>query len=197
MAKSGTIDPEVRDLVARAQEGDGEAFAALYDRYVDQVYGFVLRRVRSTELAEDLTSDVFLRALRRIDGFRWQGVDIGAWLMTIARNRVMDHYKSARTRLEHVADEVDDQPVSGGRDDPEQAALAQDMSEALQLAMDELSDDHREILALRFVQGLSVEESAAAMGRSQGAIKALQYRALRALAALMKDNPRFAEGASG
>lgn len=197
MAASGTIDPEVVDLVSRAQGGDSEAFAALYDRYLDQVYGFVIRKVGDRSLAEDLTSDVFLRALRNISRFSWQGVDIGAWLMTIARNRITDHFKSARARLEHPADEIRDEPVSGREDDPEQAALAGDVGDALHLAMDLLADDHREVLDLRFVQGLSVAETAAAMDRTDGAIKALQYRAVRALAQIIKDNPRFSEEVHG
>jgi RNA polymerase sigma-70 factor, ECF subfamily len=197
VAASGTIDPEVVDLVSRAQGGDSEAFAALYDRYVDQVYGFVIRKVGNRPLAEDLTSDVFLRALRSISRFSWQGVDIGAWLMTIARNRITDHFKSARARLEQPTDEMSDEPVSGGEDDPEQAALAGDVGAALHLAMDLLADDHREVLDLRFVQGLSVAESAAAMDRTDGAIKALQYRAVRALAQIIKDSPHFSEEVPG
>jgi RNA polymerase sigma-70 factor, ECF subfamily len=190
---SQTIDPEVVDLVTRAKDGDGEAFARLYDRYVDQVYGFVYRRVRSPELAEDLTSDVFLRALRSLDRFTWQGVDIGAWLMTIARNRVTDHFKSARARLEQPTDEIRDGGDTTRPEDPERLALDRDVAQALALAMSELAEDHREVLELRFVQGLSVAESAAAMDRTDGAIKALQYRALKALARIVKEDPRFAE----
>ena len=186
-----TVDPEVLALVGRAKDGDGDAFALLYDRYVDQVYGFVYRRVRSPELAEDLTSDVFLRALRNLDRFTWQGVDIGAWLMTIARNRVTDHFKSARARLERPTDEVRDETDLTGPDDPERSALDADIAEALTVAMGELAEDHREVLELRFVQGLSVSESAAAMDRTDGAIKALQYRALRSLARVVKEDPRF------
>lgn len=190
--KSQTVDPEVVALVSRAKDGDGDAFALLYDRYVDQVYGFVYRRVRSRELAEDLTADVFLRALRNLDGFTWQGVDIGAWLMTIARNRVTDHFKSARARLEHPTDEVRDGTDATGPDDPERSALDADVAAALTVAMGDLAEDHREVLELRFVQGLSVSESAAAMDRTDGAIKALQYRALKALARIVKEDPRFA-----
>ncbi|MDP8927112.1 MAG: RNA polymerase subunit sigma-24, partial [Actinomycetota bacterium] len=83
-----TLDREVVDLVARAQRGDGDAFALLYDRYVEQVHAYIHHKVRDRHLAEDLTADVFLRALRGLSSFRWQGVDIGAWLATIARNRV-------------------------------------------------------------------------------------------------------------
>lgn len=179
------------DLVSRAQRGDGGAFAEIYDRYVDQVYGFVYHKVRDRQLAEDLTSDVFLRALRNVHRFEWQGVDIGAWLVTIARNRVTDHFKSARARLERPVEEVHDRPVVDA-DHPEQVAEAHDLAAALEQAMDRLKDEHREVLVLRFVQGLSVAETAVALDRSDGAVKALQYRALRALADIVKSDPAFA-----
>lgn len=191
--KTETVDADARDLVRRARDGDGDAFACLYDAHVDQIYGFIYRRVGDRQLAEDLTSDVFLRAYRSISRFTWQGVGIGAWFTTIARNRVTDHFKSARARLERptetFAEEADEDPP----DDPVRLALHGDMAEALGAAIEELSADHREIIELRFVQGLSVSESALAMDRTEGAIKALQYRALRALARIVKGSPAFAE----
>ena len=87
-------------LVTAAQDGDGEAFGQLYDRYVDTVFRFIYFRVNDRALAEDFTSETFLRALRRISTISYQGRDIGAWFMTIARNIVFDHAKSARFRLE-------------------------------------------------------------------------------------------------
>ncbi|MGH3443550.1 MAG: sigma-70 family RNA polymerase sigma factor [Nitriliruptorales bacterium] len=192
---SRTLDPELVDLVARAQNGDGEAFARIYDRYLDQIYGFVYSKVRKRELAEDLTSDVFLRALRSLPRFSWQGVDLGAWLVTIARNRVTDHFKSARVRLEHPTDDVavHDRSTPDVDELPEAALVMSDVANALHAAIRLLSDDHREVLELRFVQSLSVAESAAAMDRTEGAIKALQYRALRALAVIVNEDPSFSE----
>src|SRR4051794_23353321 len=87
-------------LVDLARGGDDEAFGQLYDHYHGSVYRFVFYRTRSQTLAEDLTSETFLRALRNMSGFRWQGTDFGAWLMTIARNLCTDHFKASRTRLE-------------------------------------------------------------------------------------------------
>lgn len=186
-----TLDPEIVELVGRAQRGDGDAFAQLYDRYVDQVYSYVQHKVHDRHTAEDLTSDVFLRALRNLPSFRWQGVDIGAWLVTIARNRVTDHFKSARVRLERAAEEIRDRPGHYSPDDPERAAIAHNLAELLDRAMDLLKDDHREVVFLRFVQDLSVAETAAVMGRTEGAVKALQYRALRALAEIVREHPAF------
>lgn len=187
------LDPEVVDLVARAQEGDAQAFAALYDRYVDQTFAYVYRRVGHRQLAEDLVGDVFLRAYRRLSSFEWQGVDLGAWIMTIARNRVHDHFKSARFRLERTTDEVRDDPTPTGPDDPERVAVARDMTRALGQALGQLKDEHREVIELRFVHDLSVAETAAVMERSVGATKALQYRALRALASQVEGHPELAK----
>lgn len=185
------VDPEVVRLVELAREGDNTAFAAIYDRYLDQVFGYVRRRVGSTTVAEDLVGDVFLRAWRRFDRFEWQGVDLGAWLMTIARNRVHDHFKSARFRLEQTTDEFAETPRAASSDDPQRLAEARDLVRALANALDQLKDDHREVIELRFVHDLSVAETAAMLGRSTGATKALQYRALRSLEGIVRDRPGF------
>ena len=108
-ASSEPIDEEhveIWQLVARAQGGDGEAFGMLYDRYVDSVFRFIYYRVNDRALAEDFTSETFVRALRRISTITYQGRDIGAWFMTIARNIVLDHMKSARHRLESTTGET-------------------------------------------------------------------------------------------
>ncbi len=183
------IDPEVVSLVERAQNGDSEAFARLYDLYVDQTFGYIYRRVGHRQTAEDLTGDVFLRAYRRLSSFSWQGVDLGAWIVTIARNRVNDHFKSARFRLERSTEKIIDSPADTPPDDPERVTVARDMARALGQALERLKDDHREVIELRFVHNMSVAETAEIMGRSVGATKALQYRALRSLASEVKDTP--------
>ncbi|MEX1178702.1 MAG: sigma-70 family RNA polymerase sigma factor [Nitriliruptor sp.] len=191
---SAAIDPELVELVARARTGDAEAFAALYDRYVDQIFAYVYRRVGHRQLAEDLVGDVFLRAFRRLSTFEWQGVDLGAWITTIARNRVHDHFKSARFRLERTTDEVrEPAPMHAGTDDPERVAVARDLARALGTALEALKDEHREVIELRFVHDLSVTETATVMDRTTGATKALQYRALKALAAAVKDHPELSK----
>ena len=174
---------EVWQLVSRAQQGDGEAFGQLYDRYVDSVYRFIYFRVNDRALAEDFTSETFLRALRRIGTITYQGRDIGAWFVTIARNIVFDHMKSARHRLEiTTADtfEGDDRAPS-----PEAAVLEALTNERLMAAVRQLGDEQRECVLLRFIQGFSVSETAAVMGKNDGAIKALQHRAVRKLAELV------------
>jgi RNA polymerase sigma-70 factor, ECF subfamily len=180
-------DPEVVEQVRLAQEGSAHAFALLYDRYVDQVFGFVYHRVGHRQTAEDIVSDVFLRALRRIESFSWQGVDFGAWLITIARNRCHDHFKSARFRLDASVAEVFDSPVKDPEMDPENRAVRGELAEQIHAALRELKDEQAEVLYLRFIQHLNVTETAAVMGKTDGAIKALQYRALKSLAKVIPE----------
>jgi len=170
-------------LVELAQTGNGEAFGQLYDRYFDVVFRFIYFRVNDRSLAEDFTSETFLRALRRIGTISYQGRDIGAWFITIARNIVLDHMKSARHRLEiTTADTIegDDHAQS-----TEAAVMELLTSERLMQAVRQLGDEQRECVMLRFVQGLSVSETAHVMGKNDGAIKALQHRAVRKLADLI------------
>lgn len=171
---------EMPSIVARAQEGDAEAFALLYDRYAATVYRYIYYRVDTRSLAEDLTSETFLRALRRITSFTWQGKDFAAWLLTIARNLVADHFKSGRTRLEVSTPYIID--GNSTEEGPEQAVIDSITKTALLDTIRKLDTDQRDCVVLRFLRGLSVAETALAMGRNQGAIKALQYRAVRSLA---------------
>ena len=174
-------------LVLRAQAGDAEAFGGLYDRYADVVYRYVLYRVPTSQLAEDLTSETFLRALRRIGNFSWQGRDVGAWFITIARNLIVDHYKSGRYRLEKTVGDVSDSAPVPVQEGPEAAVLAHLTNEALLMAVRQLGAEQQECIVLRFLQGLSVSETARIMGKNDGSIKALQYRAVRALGRLLPE----------
>ncbi|ATE57570.1 MULTISPECIES: sigma-70 family RNA polymerase sigma factor [Actinosynnema] len=179
----GDAPDEPWALVRAAQGGDKEAFGALYDRYVDVVYRYVLFRIGDRTLAEDVTSETFLRALRSIGSISYQGRDVGAWFVTIARNIVFDHVKSSRYRLEVTTAELADNREAA--DGPEQEVLALATSEELLRCVRQLGDDQRECITLRFIQGLSVAETAARMGRNEGAVKALQHRAVRRLAQLL------------
>src|SRR6185437_2736750 len=170
-------------LVELAQDGDGEAFGQLYDAYSDTVYRYIYYRVSNKPLAEDLTSETFLRALRRIGTFTWQGRDFGAWLVTIARNLVADHFKSSRYRLEVPTGEMLDSDQT--EPSPEDSVLAYLSNKALLDAVCQLNSQQQECVTLRFLHGLSVAETAKIMGKNDGAIKTLQYRAIRTLARLL------------
>src|ERR1019366_7201704 len=168
----------VAALVELAQGGDADAFGLLYERYVDLVYRYIYVRVGSSHLAEDLTSETFIRALRRIDSFSWQGKDIAAWFVTIARNLITDNVKSARFRLEvATADMIDaDRRVEG----PENEVLTHLRDTALFEAIKALKPEQGECVVLRFLQGMSLAETALIIGKSEGAVKQLQLRAMRA-----------------
>ena len=176
-------------LVELARGGDAEAFGLLYDHYQGSVYRFLYYRTRSSTLAEDLTSETFFRALRSMNGFRWQGKDFGAWLMTIARNLATDHFKAGRTRLEMTTEDMslhDDATDDG----PEGMVLAGLTNEVLMQALTELPAEQRDCLVMRFLQGMSIAETAAVLGRSDGAVKQLQLRGVRNLAKLMPEGIR-------
>ncbi|MFG2139193.1 ECF subfamily RNA polymerase sigma factor, BldN family [Streptomyces sp. NPDC048650] len=176
------------DLVERAQAGEADAFGRLYDQYADTVYRYIYYRVGGRATAEDLTSETFLRALRRIGTFTWQGRDFGAWLVTIARNLVADHFKSSRFRLEVTTGEMLD--ANEVERSPEDSVLESLSNAALLEAVRKLNPQQQECVTLRFLQGLSVAETARVMGKNEGAIKTLQYRAVRTLARLLPEDAR-------
>jgi len=185
------------ELVGAAQRGDRAGFAELYRRYQPPVYGFVLSRTRDRTLAEDLTSETFLRAWRRIDTVhdQGQGRDVVAWLVTIARNLVYDHLKSSRHRCEVLTDD----PTAGaaaaaggagaaGRD-PVQAVLDAETATALAGWVARLSPAGRECLRLWFTAELSIPETAAVTGRTENAVKSQRHRTLTRLARIAATHP--------
>jgi RNA polymerase sigma-70 factor (ECF subfamily) len=179
---------DVWALVHRAQSGDAEAFGELYDHYVTMVHRYVYHRVGDRATAEDITSETFVRALRRIDSLSFQGRDVGAWLVTIARNIIRDQVKSSRYRLEvSTADMRDADRVTDG---PEDAVVQKLTNEQLMSCVQQLGSEQQECIALRFLQGMSVSETAEIMGKKEGAIKALQHRAVRRLAGLLPEGLR-------
>jgi RNA polymerase sigma-70 factor, ECF subfamily len=181
-------DAEAWALVAAAQTGDVGAFGQLYDRYLSTVYRFIYYRLGDRVQAEDLTSETFVRALRRLSSLTNQGRDPAAWLVTIARNLILDHVKSARYRLEVSTDELlEPNNPTADADSPETMVLAGLTNARLIEAIRELSDEQRECIVLRFLHGLSVSETARVMGKNDGAIKAMQHRAVRRLHVILKD----------
>lgn len=185
------FDPEasrLRALVDLAKEGDAEAYGQLYDHYVSGVFRFIYYRVSSQQLAEDLTSETFVRGLRAIQRFNWQGKDFGAWLTTIARNLVADHFKSSRARLEIVSETIPEGKTVVAS--PEQEVLSLISNEMLFEAVNSLPNEQRDCVLMRFIQGLSIAQTAAALGRSEGAVKQLQLRAVRSLAKTVSEDVR-------
>ena len=193
-ASSEAVPPVAPDtvdvwaLVSRAQDGDAEAFGQLYDHYVTQVHRYAYHRVGDRALAEDITSETFLRALRRIDSLSFQGRDVGAWLVTIARNIIFDHVKSSRYRLEVTTADMRDADRS--TEGPEDAVVTLLTNQEVLACVQQLNPEQQECIVLRFLHGMSVSETAEIMGKKDGAIKALQHRAVRRLAALLPEGLR-------
>jgi RNA polymerase sigma-70 factor (ECF subfamily) len=177
------IGPDETSLIRRAQSGDAGAFGRLYDAGVDRIYRYIFFRVTDLEIAEDLTSEVFLKAWENLHRYRPGGPFI-AWLYTIARNTVIDHY---RTRKQSVS--LDETVI---KLDPhlEEKVDLQDEVETLKRAMQHLTDQQREVLTLRFLVELDTGQIAGRMRKSEGAVRALQMRALQALAKVMNDAGR-------
>lgn len=175
-------------LVKASQDGDMAAFSELFERYQEVVFRYVLFRMNDRAVAEDLTQETFVRALRRIGSVSYQGRDIGAWFVTIARNLIFDHVKSSRYRLESTtADITELSPSTGG---PEHQVLEMATNDELLRCIAKLNPDQQECIHLRFLQGLSVAETAEKMDRNEGAVKALQHRAVRRLAQLLPEGVR-------
>ncbi|MFC8435180.1 RNA polymerase sigma factor [Streptomyces sp. NPDC057253] len=178
-------------LVARATAGDRDAFATLYNEHRNEVYRYLFLRTRDRHLSEDLTQEVFVRALRRINSFtaRADGSFAG-WLVTIARNIHTDHCKAGRTRLEvpigefFEADEQACTAESGALRDLEAVEAAQ----AVAVAMKALNAKQRECIGLRYIQGLSVPEVAVLLSRSEGAVKTLTFRAMVNMRAVLAES---------
>ena len=183
--------PDNWTQVRAAQNGDSDAFGQLYAQYSRTVYRYVLFRVTDHCLAEDITSETFVRGLRRIGSVSYQGRDLGAWFVTIAKNLVLDHIKSSRYRLEVPTAEMLDGPTAAsGHTGPEHQVISGAVHAELLRCVRQLNADQQECIRLRFLRGMSVTETAALMQRNEGAVKALQHRAVRRLAQLVPHDLR-------
>lgn len=169
-------------LIKAAQRGDTNAFAQLYRAYVDKVYRYIFFRVESAETAEDLTSDVFLRMVESLPTYQDRAIPLLVWLYRIAHARVIDHYRRSSVRRTEDIDTVDIR-VDVDLDLPlVQAYTAEHIREAMRT----LTEPQQQVIMLRFIEGFNLEQTAQWMGKTVDAIKAMQYRALQALAQALK-----------
>lgn len=169
-----------RDVIQSASGGKAEAFGLLYDHYVTQIYRFILVKVSGQrEEAEDLTHQVFLQAWHGMRKGQYQdlGLPFSSWLYQIARNLVIDHYRRTRPTVE-LDEERHDTPVDL---DNEARIDKKRRVTVLLRALENMKEAERELILLRFVEDLSVRETAAAMGKTEGAIKVMQHRTLAKL----------------
>lgn len=173
-------------LLNAAQDGDAEAFGELYQRHAEAIFRFLYSHLDNRLDAEDLTEDVFLRVWRSISSFRQQGVPFIAYLFRISRNALIDHYRrSSQTKGQM---QLEESLISDPGADPREQALANSQRQEIRQLLDQLREDYRTVLLLRFIADLSPDETAEVMGKSSGAIRVLQHRALAALRKLVLES---------
>lgn len=171
-------------LLELASSYNEAALGELYDRYESKIYSYIYRRTNSPALAEDLTAQVFLKMLEAIQNDKGWHSSFSGWLYRIAHNLVIDHYRR-RDRRQYVS--IDDAPVlpATGYDPVEAAELTLD-AERLQAAIRRLTEEQAMVITLRFLEGYSINEVAVMLNKTDGAIKALQYRAVSTLRDLLE-----------
>jgi len=182
----GIIDIEMsRDearLIQRAKEGDPAAFAKIYDQHQPAIYRYIFYRVGDVATAEDLTGEVFVRLVEKSDHLTYQGRPLLAWLYTIARNLVTDYYRRAGQVTVLPLDEGLVSSTTSLEDASEYTLTQQRLAAALTL----LTEDQRQVVMLKFFEGLDNETVARMLDKSVGAVKALQHRALAALRRILE-----------
>lgn len=168
---------EEHDLVRRAQEYEPEAFGEIYERYYNGVYRYIYYRIGEQVLSEDLTMEVFVKAMEAIDTFSFRGVPFSAWLYRIASNLVVDHFRRQPSQSAFSLEEK----LVATLEQPTTALESEFTHHALRRALSELTDDQQQVVILKFVDGLSNLEVAQILGKTEGAVKSLQHRALASL----------------
>ena len=164
-------------LVRRAKQRDTKAFGELYEEHFDKIYRYITLRIGDKTEAEDMTQQVFLKALQSVSSFQWKGVPFAAWLFRIAHNQVVDHLRKKNKQAVIIPDES----LLSSDNNPQLLVERQLDIEQLLLATRRLTEAQRQVISLRFTSELSIAQVAKIMGKSQGAVKALQHSAIRAL----------------
>lgn len=168
-------------LLKEAQAGNPEAFGALYERYALIIYRFLFAHLDNYLDAEDMTGEVFLRAWRSLSSYREQGLPFSAFLFRIARNVLVDRYRSNGSKAKENEWSEELEQVDESNPDPSDLIMETIEGMELRKIMENLREDYRTVLAARFISGLSPEETAHAMNKSVGAVRVLQHRALAEL----------------
>jgi RNA polymerase sigma-70 factor, ECF subfamily len=170
-------------LVRRAQQNDEQALSRLYEEYFARVYRYVAVRVGNRLDAEDITSQVFVKVVQSLPSYKLRGVPFSAWLFRIARNQVIDHVRKNSIKNENTWIE----PSAVSQEDPTKLAELNMAVDELVKALGLITGAQREVIEFRFIAELSIAETAKAMGKSEGAVKALQYSGLVALRKHLSD----------
>jgi RNA polymerase sigma-70 factor (ECF subfamily) len=174
--------PQDSELISQAKAGDIEAYGELYERYIDLMYRYLRSRVTEDQTAEDLTEIVFLKAFQSLDRYQERGWPFSSFLYQIARNQLADYYR--RQRDEVPLEEAQD--LEAPNNDLARTAVLDERILILQDALDKLPEDYQEIIRLRLLLELPTPDVATILNRSEGAIRVLLHRALKALRKLMK-----------
>ena len=164
-------------LVQRAKQRDEDAFAQLYEEYFDKIYRYVALKVGDKMEAEDITQQVFLKAIKSISSFKWKGYPFSAWLFRVAHNQVVDYYRKSKKRVSVTLEES----LVVGDDDPSEIFERKLNVEKLASATKQLTVAQQEVISLRFAGEMSIFQVAEVMGKSEGAVKALQHSAIVSL----------------
>ncbi len=173
----GYLVQDEQDLVHRAQNGDREAFTELYETYFSKLYRYVVVRIGNRAEAEDMTQQVFVKAYKSISSYRWRGVPFSAWLFRIAHNLIVDFFRKESKRPTVPLEES----LVASNDNVQQVVERRLDIERVMAATRQLTAAQREVISLRFAGGLAIAEVARTMGKSEGAVKALQHSAIAAL----------------
>ncbi len=173
----------IEDLVSMAQRGDSHAFSLLYQEYVRPIYQYIYMRVdKNTEQAEDLTQEVFLKALDNLQKYRYRGKPFTSWLYRIAHNLVIDYYRHAN---KNHASPITETMVMVSEENPVSAVERSAELNELKKAIEKLPPQQKEVISLRFINGLSIAETAEIIGKTGGNVKKLQHVALTKLKKIM------------
>lgn len=165
------------EIVRRAQALDEDALRSLYETYYPRIYGYAFLQMGDVQAAEDLASDVMLKMIESIRSYKFKGLPFGAWVFRIARNRLIDLHRRRKRRGEVDLSET----LAGTLASPQSMAERALERGQLQIAMKHLTEEQRQVIVLKFIQGFDNRSIGRIMGRSEGAIKSLQHRALHAL----------------
>ncbi len=186
----GSAQTPDNDLITRAKGRDPNAWAEMYERFSSQLYSFFLNQTRNREVAEDLTASVFFEAIRSAESFDGGVSAFRAWLFRIGRNNMIDHFRRERRAVMQDISTTDPEALSRAEgfhaEDPEEMAVASAEKAAVLAAIDKLAPDQREVMLLRLAGGLTSAEVAEVLGKTVGAVKQLQHRAVAALTKLLR-----------